>query len=604
MCGICGYVRADRGVDAGAVGRMRGALAHRGPDGQGRFVGEQVTLEVCRLSIIDVNGGHQPLYNEDGSVVLVMNGELYNFVELRHDLVARGHRFATRVDGEVVVHLYEELGLDCVRPLRGMFAFALWDRRAGRLVLARDRMGEKPLYLYERDQQVLFASEIKALLSSGLVPFELDPVSVDLYLHYQNVPEPRTALRGVRKLPPGHMLLIEPDPWRVDEICYWRLEDSPVVEGDPGELLLNELEAVSEIILRSDVPLGVALSGGLDSSSIAALLAKECPGELHVFSVGYEGRPGNDERDDAKALAEHLGLWFHEVELGVAEVVESFPALVLSFDDPIADMAGFGYRAIMRLARSRDVPVIFQGQGGDELFWGYPYLRQAVEASLERLAPGLDLGAVPVATVPGRTILYDLVPEFQLARERVGELYRPEFAAALAAYPGPGSLFPVAGPADRLDLKITKGIIDLYLLENGIAQGDRLSMASSVELRLPLVDYRFVETVVGLRKGQVDYLLPPKAWLRQAASRILPDWVLDRPKRPFRTPYLSWSLALLGRYGPYLDDGYLVQTGVLRGESMREMRRWHHPTAVSASLPFKLLVLELWCRLMSTLPAG
>jgi asparagine synthase (glutamine-hydrolysing) len=304
------------------------------------------------------------------------------------------------------------------------------------------------------------------------------------------VPEPRTALRGVRKLPPGHLLLIEPDPWRVDEVCYWRLEDSPVVEGDPGVLLLNELEAVSEIILRSDVPLGVALSGGLDSSSIAALLAKECPGELHAFSVGYEGRPGNDERNDAKALAENLGLWFHEVELGVAEAVKSFPALVHSFDDPIADMAGFGYQAIMRLARSRDVPVIFQGQGGDELYWGYPYLRQAVEASLERLAPGLDLGAVPVATVPGRTVIYDLVPEFQLARERDGELYRPEFAAALAAYPRPGSLFPVAGPADRLDLKITKAIIDLYLMENGIAQATaehgQLGRAAAAPGRLPL----------------------------------------------------------------------------------------------------------------------
>jgi asparagine synthase (glutamine-hydrolysing) len=599
MCGICGSIRADRPADPAPVQRMRQALVHRGPDGEGQLLSGRVALGVRRLSIIDLNGGWQPLYNEDRSVALVMNGEIYNYVELRRQLAARGHRFRSEVDCEVVVHLYEDYGLDFVQHLRGMFAIALWDQRRGRLVLARDRIGEKPLYLYEADGLLLFASELKGLLASGLVPFELDPVAVDLFFHYQYVPEPRTALKGVRKLPAGHLLVVDTEPWTVSTPCYWRLQDAPPLDGDPGELLIDELLAISEIIVRADVPLGIALSGGLDSSSVAALLARERPGGLHAFSVGYQGSPRFDERAAAKAVAEHLRLPFHDVELGVADVVASFPSLVVSWDDPIADMAGYGYRAIMQLARAHDVPVIFQGQGGDELFWGYPYVREAVEDSLRRVADWDRARAGPDALPPGQISFYDLTPEFQLAQARMAALYQPEFAAAVR-YAGPTSLFRLSPPWEHPDVQVTKGIMEIYLLENGVAQGDRLSMASSVELRLPLLDYRFVETVVGLRKTRSDHRLPPKAWLRAALRHSLPEWVTNRPKQPFSTPFLDWCLALLASYGEQLDDGYLVQAGVLRGEAAKELRCQTYPTGPAASLAFKALVLEFWCRLLGT----
>ncbi len=399
MCGIAGIV-SHRPIEPGeiaALGTMNKHLRHRGPDGEGQFADANVALAMRRLSIIDLAGGWQPLYNEDRSLAIVANGEIYNYVELRKQLESQGHRLTTNGDIETILHLYEEHGLDCVQHLRGMFAFALWDSKQRRLMLARDRMGEKPLYLYESDGRLLFASEMKALLSSGLVPFDLDPNAVDLYFHYQYVPEPMTPLKRVRKLNAAHLLIVETDPWRVEERCYWRMEDAPPIEGEPAKLIRAELETASEIVIRSDVPVGVALSGGLDSSAIAALAQKKYPGTMHAFSVGYPGRPQHDERADAKALADHLEMPFHDVELTTEDMVAFFPDLVYWRDDPIADISGFGYYAVMKIAREQGVPVVLQGQGGDELFWGYNWVRDAARESVRKgfLAARGSLAALP-----------------------------------------------------------------------------------------------------------------------------------------------------------------------------------------------------------------
>lgn len=366
MCGICGVVSAAplTETERAQVRAMNASLRHRGPDGAGEFVHARVALAMRRLSIIDLTGGGQPLFNEDRSLALIANGEIYNDLELRAGLIARGHSFRSGSDCETILHLYEDYGPDCVRHLRGMFAFALWDAGQRRLMLARDRMGEKPLYLVEHAGQLWFASELRALLTAGVAELSLDPNAIDHYFHFQYVPEPATPLQGVRKLDAAELCLVETDPWRICERRYWCMEDSPPLEGNPATRLRERLVEVSRLVVRADVPVGVALSGGLDSSAVAALAAVHYPGTLHAFSVGYPGRPASDERADARALAQHLELHYHEVELETSELVAHFPTLVDAQDDPIADIAGLGYASLSCRARECGVPVLLQGQGG------------------------------------------------------------------------------------------------------------------------------------------------------------------------------------------------------------------------------------------------
>lgn len=634
MCGICGLISQEK-ISPSRVDQIRVAnqhMYHRGPDGAGEFIDTYVALAMRRLSIIDLTGGWQPIYNEDRSLALIANGEIYNFVELRSQLQARGHVFSTGSDCETILHLYEEYGTDCVLHLRGMFAFALWDGNRQRLMLARDRMGEKPLYIYEQDNQLIFASEMKALLRSGMVPFELDAVAVNRYFHYQYVPEPATAIKGVRKLAAAHHLIVDTIPWRIRESCYWSITEAQPTEGDPGELIRAELDEVSRLVVRSDVPVGVALSGGLDSSAVAALVVQKYPGTIHAFSVGYPGRPPNDERAEAATLADHLDMPFHDIEVSIDEMVAFFPELVYWRDDPIADISGYGYYTVMRLARERGVPVILQGQGGDELFWGYPWVKQAVDQSLQKMDllnkrrrsligyvdlhlpdsysrrclwgwlnswAGLRTGWRRLrrdkTTPPERMVFYDLLPDFQVASDGVQDIYTAGFMEQLHQSDATG-LFSFPLPWPQVDILLTSLICQTYLLGNGIIQGDRLSMASSVEQRLPLVDHRLVETVVGLRRFRADHQEPPKAWFKTALKDILPDWVLNRPKRGFAPPVRVWHRALFAAHGSMLQGGYLVQSGVLRSESARDLSCGPFPNGVVTPLSFKALVLEAWCR--------
>ncbi|XAT72672.1 asparagine synthase (glutamine-hydrolyzing) [Rhodopseudomonas sp. P1] len=615
------------GDDADLLDRMLGAMVHRGPDGQGTYLGDRAAIGMRRLSIIDLTGGWQPLYNEDKSLALVANGEIYNFVELTQELIARGHRFSTHSDCEVILHLYEEEQENCLRHLRGMFAFALVDIKRGTVFIARDRMGEKPLYLHETQDSLLFASEMKSLLSSGRVPFELDPGSVNDYFHYQYVPEPRTPLRAVRKLPRAHYLKVDLASWKVEQHKYWDMEDAPPVEGDPSELVRAELEKISELLIRADVPVGVALSGGLDSSAIAALAARKYPGTMHAFSVGYPGRPPNDERNNAKALADLLGMPFHEIELTTPELVAHFEQMNFERDDPIADISGFGYYSVNKAARAQGIPVLLQGQGGDEIFWGYEWVKDAalatdnmqnpgsqrrepfnlkrfVKTSLRRLSGAHRPAPASVPKAAGhRPIFHELAPDFRMALTDLRSNFTGRFIEQLgsaSAY----DFFTFDKPWKQSDILITRLISDTYLLENGIAQGDRLSMTNSVELRLPFVDYKLVELVIGLRKTHAsdpDYLRFPKPWLRGAMQGILPEFIIDRPKQGFAPPLMEWHNALFKAYGHYLDGGYLVQSGVLTEQAGAELSAGPFPRGAIAPISFKALVLEIWCREMTKL---
>jgi asparagine synthase (glutamine-hydrolysing) len=638
VCGISGIVTRKKLSPElkTAVSRASAAQIHRGPDGEGAFTSNHVALASRRLSIIDRENGWQPLFNEDESLALVINGEIYNYVELRKRLKASGHKFRTASDGEVILHLYEENPSDFIDHLRGMFAFALWDENLQRLVLARDRMGEKPLYIYEGDDQILFASELKSLLYSGLVPFELDARAVNLYFHYQYVPEPLTPIKGVRKLDAAQSLTVDASTWRVEGKTYWRIEDAPQLDGEPANLIRRSLEEVSALIVRSDVPIGVALSGGLDSSAVAAFAVRQQP-DLRAFSVGYPGRPESDERRDAETLARYLNIPFFDVELDTRTIVDFFPELNYWRDDPIADISGFGYYAVMKLAREHGVPVLLQGQGGDELFWGYPQLRAAEhearkKAALRRrpfsqsLLQSLTVRFPATRSLGGvaawardfggarsgwrdvrrrrenakRTVLYDTSFDFVAASAQIQTLYSRQFAEQIADEDA-GSIFAFSGQTSCPEVALTAMVCASYLRENGMAQGDRLGMASSVELRLPLVDYKFVETVVGLRKKKSDAQLPPKHWLKEAVKDVLPASVINRPKRGFAPPTRNWHDALFAAYGDSLPNGYLVQSDVLRGESARRLATGEFPAEATCPLSFKALVLEQWCRQMRSI---
>ncbi len=636
MCGISGIITREKlsPESKSAVSRMSAAQIHRGPDGAGEFSGTNIALGMRRLSIIDPSGGWQPLYNEDRSLALIINGEIYNYVELRERLKNLGRKFRTDADGEVILHLYEENETEFINQLRGMFAFALWDEKRQRLILARDRMGEKPLYLYEKNGLIVFASELKSLLASGLVPFELDARAVNLYFHYQYVPEPLTAVKGVRKLNAARILTVDVEDWRISERTYWRMEDAPPLEGVPQDLIKRQLEEVSRLIVRSDMPVGVALSGGLDSSIVAAFAARQQP-NLHAFSVGYKGRPQNDERRAAEKLAKHLRLPFFDVELETQTIVDFFPQLNYWRDDPIADISGFGYYAVMKMAREQNVPVLLQGQGGDELFWGYPQLLEALKENRKKIALmqnarsqsiiqslnfklpernsatgfldwARDLGGLRSARRnvkkrrenPQRLFFYDKSADFIFAENNVRSIYTAKFAEQINAHDA-YSVFSDIDENNSIETNLTSLICATYLRENGITQGDRLGMASSVELRLPLIDYRFVETVIGLQKTNSDGNLPPKSLLKKAAQGVLPDWVLNRPKRGFAPPIQEWLAALFAAYGDTLRDGFLVENGILSSESGMRLADGDFRGETEEQFSHKALVLEQWCRQMS-----
>lgn len=639
MCGIFGIIACEGLTpdDTRLLHRLADALVHRGPDGEGFHTESHVALGMRRLSIIDLEHGWQPLYDESGDIALICNGEIYNYVELRAELEARGHRLRTGSDCEVIVHLYEDFGTDFVRHLRGMFAFALWDRRKRTLLIVRDRMGEKPLYLAEKGPgRLVFASELGTLVGAGAVPFDLDEEAVKLYYHYGFIPEPTTAVRGVRKLPAGHMLLVRLDPFRIEQRRYWRMEDAEPIAGDQVKALRSVLDEVGELIIRSDVPVGVALSGGIDSSAIASLAARKyAKGRIQAFTVGYPGAPPQDERAMARELTDHLGIPLHTMELSPEEVGRSFPEVCFKRDDPVTDIAGTSYLAVMRLARSKGVPVMLMGQGGDELFWGYPWLVPCVYASERKramlqgragLASYLGVRRPPRSYTGGLQWLHDGAglregwrwyrddrssdPERLAFTDHASARYFPTAARFLpsAATAGfiertsglnPAALFTGSSLWERIDISITRLICDTFLRCNGIAQADRLSMATSVEVRLPLVDHRFVETVIGLRKTQPDHHLRPKQWLMAAVQDLVPRFVFERRKRGFAPPWRQWVKVLAERYGPELSDGFLVQQGVLRPEAAQRLSRLISAAGAPLPLALQSLVLEQWCRGMA-----
>jgi asparagine synthase (glutamine-hydrolysing) len=623
MCGIAGFVNGDSAADRAIAARMAATLRHRGPDGDGVFAEGPVGLGHRRLAIIDVAGGAQPLCNEDGTVWITYNGELYNEPELRAELLRRGHTYRTASDTETLVHLYEEQGPDFVARLNGQFAFALWDARRRRLVLARDRLGQKPLYHAPLPHGGLaFGSEPKALLAHPDVERALDPAGLCRYLFYEYLPAPSSIWRGFRKLPPAHLLIWENGG--VTTRPYWTppLPDpaaAPLDFDATAEAFWGLLRESVARHRRSDVPIGVFLSGGVDSSSVAAALCEvEPPGSVRTFSIGFED-PSFDESRYARAVAAHLGTEHHERVFSAGTVLELLPEVAGWLDEPFGDASVLPTHLLSRFAREH-VKVVLGGDGADELIAGYPTFAAERAARVYRRLPGsaraLAGAAVGRLPVDHRNFSLDFkLKQFlrgagspaPLAHQRwLGSFTGAEIAGLLAEPPPidveaehlarAARLVPEGTPVDPL----TRSLLlyqDTYLPEDILFKVDRASMACGLEVRAPMLDTELVDHVEGLpasfklgRGGQTKRLL------KRAAAPRLPASILRRSKKGFGIPVARWLRGpLSGLLDELLGPDRLRRQGLFRPESVARLVAEHRAGTRDHRKPlWTLLSFQLW----------
>jgi asparagine synthase (glutamine-hydrolysing) len=633
MCGIAGGIWNDPqlALDAEVMRRMTDALAHRGPDDEGQFKSEYrvrppyeplpgVAIGARRLSIIDLEGGHQPISNEDGTVWVALNGEIYNFRELRQRLEGSGHKFRTNCDTEVLVHLYEDAGQDFAQHLVGMFAVSIWDESRRKLVLARDRLGQKPLVYRQETNRLLFASEIKSLLQVPDVPREVDPSSLDEYLTYQYVPHPNTIFKGIRKLPPGHVgvycdgdFTVEPY-WDPD----WRYE-ADLPEGILIERLRDELTRAVELRLQSDVPLGAFLSGGLDSSLIVALMQQLSGERVKTFSIGFPV-PEYDETAHARRVAAHLQTDHREFRVE-PNAVEVLPKLAWHFDEPFGDSSALPTWYVAELTRQH-VTVALTGDGGDELFAGYPryralrlgaafdgmpgFVRAAAGAGVWQKLPGarrrsflrrIKRFAKPLRMPPGRRYL-EWIAIFDEANRAA--LYRDEFLERLPNADPCYFLDTAWRRAGSRDAIAAAAVADLqtYLPCDLMTKVDISSMAHSLECRQPFLDHRVVElanaipTRMKYRRGR------GKRILRAAFNDLLPDDIFRRKKMGFGVPLDYWFRhELKDMAHDVLLSQRAADRGYFRSEAVRDLLEEHClKNRDHADQLWALLMLELWHR--------
>lgn len=593
MCGIYGMVGATLPPADRMLDRMAEQLMHRGPDGDGRIVARRAGLGCRRLAIIDVAHGGQPLANESGDVHVVCNGEIYNHRRLREQLTARGHRFRTGSDAEVIPHLYEERGLDFVEALDGMFAAAVWDARHDRLVLVRDRLGEKPLYHATTGQGLWFASEPKSLRAVG-IGNEPDWAAIAQFLRRGAVPHPASAWTGIAQLPPGGRLVLEGERLRCDR--YWRvgpLLDGPVLDLDlaaAAPLVRAALERGVAAALTSDVPVGVFLSGGLDSTAVAAL-ARPHLGQLDTFALGFEV-PGFDERNHAALAARALGTRHRTLIVTPALLLEGLATLSPLLDEPIADPALVPTFLLARFAREH-VKVALVGEGGDELFAGYPtYLGGALAKRVQQLPPGVRRWLLSVAprlgASQGNTTVRWMLRRFlegvdrplpERHREWTGyvsavslrRLATPDgpLAAAATAPDDPPASLPGRTTVDRLlGLDLTGHLPDTLL-----RKVDRATMAASLEGRAPLLDRHLVELVCRLPSALKMHGFATKRVLRRAVADVVPAPILRRVKRGLTVPLTSW---IAGPLLPFVRESLArLDPTVIRPEAAQSLLADH-----------------------------
>jgi asparagine synthase (glutamine-hydrolysing) len=627
MCGICGIFFSDRDwhVQADSLGRMNRSIAHRGPDDEGFFLEENVGLAMRRLSIIDVQSGHQPIANENQDVWIVYNGEIYNHAELRRGLEAKGHRYKTNSDTETIVHLYEEYGRDCVKQLRGMFAFVIWDRRKRVLFAARDRLGIKPFYYRWDGKAFVFGSEIKAILAYPGVQAEFNRGTLAEYLAFGYITGQETMFAGIRKLMPGHVLgLSEQSGLKIER--YWNLETE--VDREPRsrdyyvKTYREMLEAAVGSHLMSDVPLGMFLSGGLDSSAVAALATKIHGDRIHTFAVGY-GEEAFSELGYARSVAEHIRSQHHEVRLSRAEFFDSLPRLIWHEDEPIVWPSSVSLFFVARLARER-VKVVLTGEGSDETLGGYTryawtLLNSRMDRAYRTLTPeGLrrlirkSINASPLGAALHRKLehtfllrdgtswssfYYDNFFSAFSAAEQI-ELLTPE-ATASAGDAYLGSMTAWEGSRGDMLHRLLYADVNSYLVELLMKQ-DQMSMAASIESRVPFLDHELVEFTARIPARYSTTGMAGKFILKQAVEDLLPKSIIYRKKMGFPTPWEYWLA------GPQLDDlehillePRTTERGLFRPEAVQRLFAEHRAKLRDhGNRIWRLLNLEIWHRIM------
>ncbi len=613
MCGICGIFDPglERAIERGTLKTMTDRLRHRGPDDEGYYICGEIGLGHRRLSIIDLEGGHQPLSNEDGTVWIAFNGEIYNFDEINRQHLASGHLFRTRSDTETIVHLYEELGESCFAELRGMFAIALWDARQKRVLLARDRIGKKPLYYSWDGRRLVFASEIKALWPAGGVSRELDLEALSDYFSLQYIPAPKTIYRQVRKLRPGHYLIA--DASGIREVPYWDIRfDQPrrLSEEEWCECFLEEYRAAIKSRLISDVPLGAFLSGGVDSSSVVALMDELQPA-VTTCSIGFaEAR--YDESAEARAFAAGLGARHFE-RIVEPHAIDLLPKLAWHYDEPFADSSAIPTYYVCQEAR-KHVTVALSGDGGDENFAGYGRyrldqfenrlrslfpapLRRTVFGALGRWYPRLSgaprvFRAKPTFESLGRSPIEGYFHEISCCPAALkADLFSPAAWESLGGYDSLEVLryhYERANAPDHLS-RIQYVDMKTYLVDDILVKVDRASMANSLEVRCPLLDHKLMQLVAAmpsnlkLHKGQGKYIF------KKSLRRILPPEVLNRRKRGFAMPVAEW---FRGELKDCAYDAVVRRNDdLLNGKFLRQ--RWQEHQRGQRDWSFLL-----WCVLM------
>jgi asparagine synthase (glutamine-hydrolysing) len=621
MCGITGMVLPPhRSVDERLLLRMCDTIAHRGPDDSGVFVAGHVGLGMRRLSIIDLASGKQPIHNEDSTVWVVFNGEIYNYRSLRARLEAAGHRFYTQSDTETIVHAYEEYGDDFVVQLEGMFGLALFDTVKQRVLIARDRIGEKQLFYAEHNGALTFGSEIKCLLVDGGLPRELDPIAVDEYFRYLYVPAPRTMYRAIRELPPGTLLTIERGApaalrqyWSLPRPQFTMTDEAAAVEAVRAQLA----ESVRSRMV-SDVPVGALLSGGVDSSAVVANMVDATDGRVRTYTIGYgeEGRV-YDERSAAREIAAHFGTEHHEFSI-TPDIVELIPKLLRSFDQPFADSSAVANYYVFR-ETARHVKVVLSGLGGDEVFGGYErHLAVRLHAAMHWLPEWLRSGGLArlaaylpeprdgarwadrakrflnAAGLPPGAAYARYMTAFDAEQRR--QLYSSELRATLdRQLSDDGRLVELFADYDCGDELAAAMLVDTltYLPGDLMTLTDRMSMAHSIEARAPLVDHRLIELAARIPSAIRIRGAEKKRVLREAIRPRVPPSVLKSPKRGFTIPLTVWFRDTLQ---PYLRDALapakVARTGLFDPSAVTRLidehvtRRHNHHARLWALLMF------------------
>lgn len=628
MCGICGIVdyRGRYPINATILNRMVETIGYRGPDDRGvHITGDNGNIRVglgqSRLGVIDPSPrGHQPMCNEDGSAWLVYNGEVYNFPSLRKELEAKGHRFRSQTDAEVVLHSYEEYGEECVKLFRGDFAFAVWDDRRKRLFLARDRVGVKPLYYCYSDGRLIFASEIKAILACPGVERYVDPHGLSDFLTYEFIPFPRTMLKGIKKLPPASYLVLENETMHITP--YWEVRYNPLPRSEEEicEGLFKVLREAVKMRLISDVPLGAFLSGGLDSSTIVGLMSQVATGRVKTFSIGFEDKSYN-ELSYARCVAEAFGTQ-HQEFIIKPQAGEMFEKLIYHLDDPIADFSIFPTYLVSKIARDY-VTVALSGDGGDETFGGYDtYVAHKLATAFGGAARILGQWpfsglAASIPPSPKKKGIINRVKRFTegmglpsdlrhyrwmtfLSESEKEGLFTREFLSALngdSSYKSIREHFSSVRYADELN-KLMYVDLKTYLTDDGAVKVDRMSMACSLEVRVPILDHKVIEYMANVPTEMKVKGLQTKYLLRKTFSKILPQKIVNRGKEGFSIPIKHWlKEELRPLMLDLLSEQSLAKRGYFRPEAVSRLIREHLEGRENHSHRlWAMIVFEQWAR--------